>query len=316
MLMMWGALTVANVLQNCGLAAIKGIAINTPSKYGALAASALTTYFGNGDVPIAALRPLTNETYFDDYEFLRSEYASKIATHWPRNLQDEASTPTPLEFYRQTLSGVADNSLNIISIGFLTNLESLLKSGSDDFSALSGKDLISAKVKELVVMGGNYPSGWEYNFGYKDPQSTAYILENWPGNVPMTFSGSELGGSVYTGENLAQNSPPNSPVLSAYQWYVGRGSAIRPSWDPITTLYGILGIDGFSKIGMKNSLAYANEGGYNSITSKNGSNAWVNDTSVTNQHYLKLADGVTNSSMAWLLDQFFTHDPAQLTCIG
>lgn len=34
-----GALTIANVLHNCGLAEIKGIAINTHSKYGAPAAS-------------------------------------------------------------------------------------------------------------------------------------------------------------------------------------------------------------------------------------------------------------------------------------
>ena len=34
-----GALTIANVLHNCGLADLKGIAINTPSKYGAPAAS-------------------------------------------------------------------------------------------------------------------------------------------------------------------------------------------------------------------------------------------------------------------------------------
>ena len=34
-----GALTIANVLHNCGLADVKGIAINTHSKYGAPAAS-------------------------------------------------------------------------------------------------------------------------------------------------------------------------------------------------------------------------------------------------------------------------------------
>ena len=34
-----GALALANVLHNCGLADLRGIAINTPSKYGALAAS-------------------------------------------------------------------------------------------------------------------------------------------------------------------------------------------------------------------------------------------------------------------------------------
>lgn len=218
--------------------------------------------------------------------------------------------------YRSVLNAATGNSINIISIGFLTNLADLLKSEPDKISSLSGKDLISSKVKELVVMGGNYPSGWEYNFGDMDPESTDYILRNWPKTIPMTFSGFELGGNVYSGQRIAENSPVNSPIVAAYQWYVGRGSTIRMSWDPITTLYGILGLDGFSKLGFRPMLAYANKDGYNSITSSNGSNAWVNDTSVTNQHWLKLADGVTNSSMAWLLDQFFIHEPSQKSCFG
>lgn len=88
-----GALTIANVLHNCGLADLRGIVINTPSQYGALAASvseyirshenqcqrgisltilclqSLSTYFGN-DVPIAAFRPITNDTFFDGYFYL------------------------------------------------------------------------------------------------------------------------------------------------------------------------------------------------------------------------------------------------------
>lgn len=64
-----GAVSVANILHNCGLADVKGIVVDTPSKYGALATNALTTYFGNSGIPIAALKPLTNETYFDDEEF-------------------------------------------------------------------------------------------------------------------------------------------------------------------------------------------------------------------------------------------------------
>lgn len=34
-----GALAIANVLHNCGLADLRGVAINTRSRYGALAAS-------------------------------------------------------------------------------------------------------------------------------------------------------------------------------------------------------------------------------------------------------------------------------------
>lgn len=34
-----GALAIANVLHNCGICDLQGVMINTPSKYGALAAS-------------------------------------------------------------------------------------------------------------------------------------------------------------------------------------------------------------------------------------------------------------------------------------
>ncbi|KAL7907278.1 inosine-uridine preferring nucleoside hydrolase domain-containing protein [Trichoderma velutinum] len=308
-----GALTIANVLHNCGLADLKGIVINTPSQYGALAASSLCTYFGN-DVPIAAFRPITNDTFFDSYFYLYGEYASKLAYNWPRKIETAASTPTPVELYRTILSSADEGSIHIISIGFLTNLADLLQSKADHISHLSGLQLISAKVSELVVMGGQYPSGWEYNFGGVDPESTAYVVQHWPKNVNITYSGYELGGDILSGQNLVHRLPPDSPVLSAYQWYVGRGSTIRSSWDPITTLYGILGLEWFSKIGVRSMLAYANDFGYNSITATNGSNAWVNDTTVTNQHWLRLAEGVTNYSMAGLLDEFYAHGPSLRNC--
>jgi hypothetical protein len=207
--------------------------------------------------------------------------------------------------------------MHLISIGFLTNLADLLQSQTDKISSFSGVDLVRHKVSELIVMGGYYPSGWEFNFGGGDPASTDYVLKHWPKNVAITYSGGELGGDIYSGQTLAEDSPPDSLILAAYQWYVGRCSTIRESWDPITTLYGILGIEGFSKLGVKAPFAFANSFGYNSITNPaNASNAWVNASSVTNQHWLRLADGVTNSSVAWLLDQFYTHDPLQQTCFG
>lgn len=42
-----GAIAIANVLHNCGLADLRGIAINTHSKYGALAANVRTFCFCN-----------------------------------------------------------------------------------------------------------------------------------------------------------------------------------------------------------------------------------------------------------------------------
>jgi len=65
-----GSLAIANVLHNCEAADLAGVVINTGSKYGALAASVINTYFGNPDIPIAAIRPLTEETFVDTWDFL------------------------------------------------------------------------------------------------------------------------------------------------------------------------------------------------------------------------------------------------------
>lgn len=243
----------------------------------------------------------------------QGEYASKISHNWPRILNDSSATPTPVEFYRSILSSAEDRSITLISLGFLTNLATLMESLPDEFASLTGMALVSTKVKELVVMGGKYPSGWEFNFGGSDTASSQFVVNNWPREVPITYSGFELGEGIISGEKLADYAPPDSPVTAAYQWYVGRCSTIRESWDPITTLYGILGFEGARGLGIGKLFVHANEIGYNEV-SADGSNTWVNDSSTTNQHWLKLADGVSNRSVARLLDRFFAHDPSDKRC--
>ena len=164
-------------------------------------------------------------------------------------------------------------------------------------------------------MGGQYPSGWEYNFGGTDPNSTAYVLSHWPKSVAVTFSGGELGGNIFSGQNLKTDPSSDSPVIAAYQWYVGRGSITREAWDPITVLYGIVGLEGFTKLGTQPLFKYANSIGYNSIVASNGSNSWVNDTSVKNQHWLELADGVTNVTVARVINNFLLHPPGNSKCL-
>lgn len=235
------------------------------------------------------------------------EYAGKVSNNWPRMLNDSEATPTPVDLYRSVLSSAESRSMTLISLGFLTNLAALMESPPDHLSSLTGRALISAKVKELVVMGGRYPSGWEFNFGGSDPESTYHVVNNWPADVPVTFSGGELGEDIFSGGGLAKHAPPDSPVLAAYQWYVGRCSTFRESWDPVTTLYGILGLEGSPKLGIGKLFEYGNEIGYNEVL-VNGSNRWVDDSSRSNQHWLRLADGVTNTTIASLINRFLADD--------
>lgn len=302
-----------------------------------LQASAINTYYNNPHIPISALQPFTNEIYVDDFFFLRSDYASKLATHFPNfnnslhKEDDDITIPssttnetktntleTPLEMYTRLLESTPEpNSITIISLGFLTNLASLLNNTS------SGYDLVQQKVHEIIIMGGTYPGpGWEFNFG-EFPLETKTVLENFPPNVQVTFSGFELGGVVFSGKGLKKRCDEeeeedeerdNSPIRAAYEWYVGRCSTLRESWDPITTLYGILGLKGVKPLngGDESSLfEYGNVGGggYNKIVESNGTNLWIDDGQQHNQRWLKLAEGVSNVTLAEILDGFYTHGP-------
>jgi hypothetical protein len=62
-----GALTIANALHNCGLAELKGIAINTPSQYGAPAASVRVSYSVESTTLKLSQRPSVHNLATDMY---------------------------------------------------------------------------------------------------------------------------------------------------------------------------------------------------------------------------------------------------------
>ena len=81
--------------------------------------------------------------------------------------------------YRKLLTESEDRSVTIITTGYLTNVYHLLNSTSDDISRLKGFDLTARKVKQLVIMGGEYPAGKEWNFK-KDSRSSRHVVAKWP----------------------------------------------------------------------------------------------------------------------------------------
>jgi inosine-uridine nucleoside N-ribohydrolase len=264
----------------------------------------INTHFSNPEIPIAALRPLTNTTFHDTWRFRLGEYASKVAHNFPRTLQHASSTPDPISLYRATLASAPNASQTLISIGFLTNLAGLLRSLPDEHSPLDGTGLVEQKVAELVVMGGKYPSGWEFNFA-SNISATRIVLTEWPANVPITFSGSELGSRIFSGQRLPELASKESPVLAAYQWYGDRCNTTRASYDPVTVLYGALGLGSL--------FEFANVGGFNEIA-EDGRNGWVDDGIERGRRSLKLRDGVEEAFVGDMLEHMYVGDPWEGGC--
>jgi inosine-uridine nucleoside N-ribohydrolase len=165
-----------------------------------------------------------------------------------------------------------------------------MNSTADLYSELTGLELLRSKVSELVIMGGGYPSGHEFNFWGSNPHFTAHVVHNYPGR--MVFVGVDIGMDVKTGGPLMSRGSKKDPVRMAYIYY--GYYTLRPSWDPLTILYAVNGLGDL--------FAVEDDHGYNHIES-NGTNRWIYDGHSRNQSYLRLK--VDNEVAAADLDKLF-----------
>lgn len=281
-----GALAIANAAQDDGKVDLLGVMVDTPSKWGAPAVDAIDTYYGHGNIPIGTLKP-------NDDSIATQNYTQVLAQQFPNSLHTGTRAPDATTLYRKILARQPDHSVTIAAIGVETNLANLLKSGPDQYSSLNGMDLVAQKVKQLVVMGGQYPSGHEFNFS-SDPSATQYAINNWPTRV--VFDGFEVGDTVYTGSQLFTQTPATDPVRKAYEIYVGEGNN-RSSWDPSTVFYSIYGSAG---------LFTLNGDTGSNLVAADGSNTWVSSP-IKNQNYLVKA--VPDTTIAQALSDLMVQPP-------
>ena len=99
--------------------------------------------------------------------------------------------PDAKYLYRKILAAQPDRSVVISSVGLLTNLEDLMKTGPDEFSPLDGKALLAKKVRLIGMMAGEYPSGRECN-AMGDGPAFAYVTENIPSSIQVFYLGVEV----------------------------------------------------------------------------------------------------------------------------
>ncbi|MEL6649690.1 MAG: nucleoside hydrolase, partial [Bacteroidota bacterium] len=195
-----GALAMLNHFHNQAEIDLLGVMCWNTETYAVSAIDAVNTHYGNPDIPIG-LR--AGETHDTDWN-----HSKVIADQLPHDAT-QTNVPEATKLYRQLLSQSADQSLVIVCVGPLMNIKRLLESPSDSISTLNGKELVHSKVKEFVIMGGRFPEGAnEWNFDGGMPGVTMDVLSMI--DLPITFSGAEVGDNLKTGEvfnELAKDSP-------------------------------------------------------------------------------------------------------------
>ncbi len=280
-----GAITVLHALAAKGECEI--LATCASDRYLTVAPTieAFNRYFQKPDIPVGVAGEGT-----PDFSCPNHWNDSVVAKFLPEP-KTIADYPPAVQVYRKALAGQPDHSVVIVTVGFVSNLADLLKSVPDEFSPLSGIELVKKKVKKLVSMAGDFPQGNEFNVN-QHPGASFYAYSNWP--TPILFSGFGIGSKIMTGNKVATQGTVGSPVQWVYSYclstYGKKQLTNRNSWDHTAVLCAVRNPEDYFYVIGKGTF----------ICNPDGSNTWDADKDsghsflVHKYPYQKIADVIDN----------------------
>ena len=235
------ALAMLHSLQNRGESELLAITATKDHDEVAPYLDAINTFYGRGSIPIGVTdSDVTSErSRFTGVTLERNddEYL------YPHDLNIGDPVPSAVHLLRESLAGQPDNSVVIVQVGFSTNLAELLQTDRDNYSSLSGLELVEQKVKHISIMAGSFaPIGGQVHLEYnvvQDIPSAQYLAENWP--TPIYWSGFEVGLAIrYPAISIENdfNYLDRHPIPESYQAYIPTPHE-RPTWDLTSVLLAI-----------------------------------------------------------------------------
>lgn len=212
---------------------------NKDSKFSAEFIDIMATWYGHAGVPVGIVKNgADSENDAKNYARSVCEMTVDGKPAFERTLSGYESLPEAPFLYRKILAQQPDNSVTIASVGFSTNIVRLLDTPADEFSPLTGKELVAKKVKLLCVMAGSFGEKpiAEYNV-VKDIPAAKKIFEEWP--TPIVATPFEVGEKInYPGSSIENdfNWGKLHPMVEAYKVYLPMPYD-RPTWDLTAVLY-------------------------------------------------------------------------------
>lgn len=290
-----GAMALLHAMADSGECNILATIASNKHERIAAVLDVLNTYFNRPGIPIGVVRGNAVDMKAPQ------KWDSIIVARYPHDTKKNEQATDALKLYRKILAAQPDNSVTIITVGFLTNMANLLQSTPDEFSPLNGKDLIVKKVKHLVCMAARFDAEMgkfkEFNV-VKDAAASKIAFDNWP--TPIIFSGFEIGVKIHSGLPVMNSSTiTNSPVKDAFAQSIPldpNDKNGRMSWDETAVLVAVRGYEKYFNV-VKGRI----------ICNADGSNGW--DTSGTRDLYLTPKMPIPD--MEKILNGLIMHQPLQ-----
>ena len=229
-----------------------GICLNKEGEKTARYVDIMNTFYGHTGIPMARARnnggdgAPAAERYTGQVCDMTAEDGTPL---FPTTGVDYESLPDGEILYRKLLASQPDKSVTVISVGFLTNLARLLDTPADEYSPLTGKELVEKKVKELSIMAGRFSETIpEFNVMYNIPAAQK-IFNEWPSEIVCL-----------PWELVLDIRYPAESIENDFNWIVAhplKEAYIRwcdmpfdnMMYDPTAVVYGVEGGDMFTTSG-------------------------------------------------------------------
>jgi hypothetical protein len=266
------AIGLANVLQQHSAVHVLGIVSNVRNRVAVAAIDAINTAYGHDDIPLGAVANSEADTF-------RHGYTDVVARRLAHSVRDSSDVPEAVPLYQELLGQQPDRSVTIVSLGAYTNLAGLL-------AAPNGRELITTKVKRLVIMDGIFPGGMGPVTNQKLDLAAARAVvsgggESGPWPTPIAWVDGVPGIGTRVGGTLCAKTPTDHPMRIVYETLFKCGPVGDGNWDAPTLLFAIGDIpEAFEILGRGGAADINKEGGL----------SWQTKSSRRDDYYVHLRD--------------------------
>ena len=223
-----------------------GVVVDRMGRANADAVDVMNNYYGYPDIPIGLERDGVKDPHvYIPYHNMAYARSTEGVPLFKRTVGDKGEYLDGYKLYRKLLAAQPDKSVTIASIGFVTSLARLLQSGPDEYSPLSGRELVQRKVKAIYAMGGVFSDSFEHDYNFTAAiDYSLKFFELWPDDIDIVFSPGEVGDPLYysAAQIIKDMDWTNAhPIKWIYEFLTE--DKFQKMWDPLAVINAVEGDD-------------------------------------------------------------------------
>lgn len=223
-----------------------GVVIDRMGAANADVVDVLNTFYGYSHIPVGLEREGIKRPHvfisYHNMPYARDTDANALFRKTVKNVSDYEEG---YKLYRKILASQPDKSVTIASVGFVTTLTRLLESGPDEYSPLSGVELMRRKVSSIYAMGGVFGDAVEPDYNFRAAIEYSLRFFNLlPKDIDVVFSPGEVGDPLdYRPELVIEDIgwTESHPIKWIYQFL--NCDTGQKMWDPLAVINAVEGDD-------------------------------------------------------------------------